>query len=173
MNSDDEDLSNLLDELDDSYADLPTTTAAALPDEPVEEINDGNVDDIIYKSLAKMLQTSAMVSGELAQKIKSGDTYESTLMGFNGTITNLNGIVSKMDGRAARRDKMQHDKEMQKIKSADKLIEIEHRESKKVAKVDNATQNNYFLGGRSEFMEAFQELETPKIATKVIDVTDD
>lgn len=148
--SKEDDINELLRELEEE---TPVESGVKKKSKPVEEINDANAKDVIYASLAKVLNQLGRVSEELTEKVESGDTYESTLMGISSAATTIVNGIGKLDAIEARKQKMAHEEKMIELKSKKKKEEIELK-GIAAPKAGGNTQINNFIGDRESFLKA-------------------
>jgi len=172
----DSDIDNLISELtsDSNYEPTPK------PQLPSTELRNDNVLEVLNQNLASTLDNLNSVITDFKDRIEEGDTYESTVMGFNGAVTNINSTLNTLQKPLLQAIKHEQTKELEAIKHNNKkeLEEIKAKNKATSGSNNTFTQNNIVWQGSGgvdvlkEFEKQGISLEDLEVKKNDIDVVD-
>jgi hypothetical protein len=111
-----------------------------------------NIDEVLYQEIGAVLDVCKEVGETLADRIKAGDNFEGTMVGFSQATDNLMKSLKFLDARETL--KIKHKLELDKMRQAHEYRskEIDQRNTTKgIGSSKNVT--NVFIGSRDEFMK--------------------
>lgn len=162
----DEKMKAFIEELESVSADEEYTK-----DEGYKELPPISEDDFEYKlmsGVAMLLDSCNEVAHNLKNRIKSGDNYEGTMMGFAQATDNTLKALKVLETRRNIRIKAELKKEELGIQQKNRLeIEDKKNEGKAMSNVKNLTQNNTFVGSPMDFFDKMKKLESGEIIEEV------
>ena len=136
-------------------------------DEPMKElpaITEEEFEQKLMSGVAMLLDSCNEVAHNLKLRIKNGDNYEGTMMGFaQATDNTIKGLKILENRRNLRiREEIKH-REMEKQHENRKELEAIKNEGRAKANVQNLTQNNTFIGDPSEFLKQIKKIESGQV----------
>ena len=157
MSDDDAPLNELLMELENDLVEVDFGETKT-PVKETPKITESNMEDVLMDRLGGLITTLETGSNVLSERLKAGDTYESTVIGLSQLTGNLLNVVKVLDNRKGVKEKQRHDVEMQKTSHENRKSEIELRaklQPEKIGNNNNITQNNFngFVGNTESFFE--------------------
>lgn len=161
MSSEDEedDLKGFMDELEEScdvkFGDKSKEEIVKLP-----PITEEDFENRLMAGVAMLLESCGEVAHELKTRIKSGDNYEGTMMGFAQSTDNTIKALKFIETRRNLKLKEEIDQRKMATQQEHRLeIEEKKNEGKAMSSVKSLTQNNTFVGSPDEFIKRMKNLE--------------
>ena len=155
-----DDLKGFMEELEDS-CDVTFGGGAKEEMSELPPINEDEFEQRLMSGVAMLLESCSEVAHELKTRIKSGDNYEGTMMGFAQSTDNTIKALKFIETR--RNLKLKEEIDQRKMQTQQKhRLEIEEKknEGKALSNVKNLTQNNTFVGSPDEFIKRMKDIES-------------
>jgi hypothetical protein len=165
-----DDLKGFMDELEES-CDVNFGTKAKEDIVQLAPIAEEDFENRLMAGVAMLLESCGEVAHELSTRIKSGDNYEGTMMGFAQSTDNTIKALKFIETRRNLKLKEEIDQRKMATQQEHRLaIEDKKNEGKALSNVKNLTQNNNtFVGSPDEFIKRMKDIE----AGNVVDIVDE
>ena len=166
--SDDDELKQFMEELTANLDDEQFHDDT--PPKKVEPITEEEFEAKLMSGVAMLLDSCNDVANNLRQRIKSGDNYEGTMMGFAQSTDNTIKALKFLETRQILKLKEEIKHRELETQHKHKLeLEEKKNEGKAMNGVKNLTQNNTFVGSPEEFFKKLQSIES-KDGDDIVDV---
>jgi hypothetical protein len=160
IEKEDDDLKGFMNELEES-CDVKFGSKTKEDIVQLEPISEEDFEKRLMAGVAMLLESCTEVSHELKTRIKSGDNYEGTMMGFAQSTDNTIKALKFIETRRNLKLKEEIDQRKMATQQDHRLaIEDKKNEGKALSNVKNLTQNNNtFVGNPDEFFKRMQNIE--------------